>query len=154
MKKVLMKLTLIACICLLLIQLYQPSQNTDNRQPQSMDFTKTYTVPKNIETIFQNSCYDCHSNNTKYLWFDQIQPLGILVEHHIRKGKENLNFSEWGNYSSRKQQIKLDRITKQIKANEMPLKSYIILHKNARLTAHDKQEIINWVNTLKNKSDE
>lgn len=73
------------------------------------------------------------------------------MENHIKKGKENLNFNEWGNYSSRKQNNKLDRIVKEIKSNEMPLSSYTLIHKNAILTPTQKVEIINWINTLKNE---
>ena len=70
------------------------------------------------------------------------------MENHIKEGKENLNFSEWRNYSSRKQNNKLDRIVKEIKSNEMPLKSYTLIHKNAILTPTQKEEVINWINTL------
>ena len=46
------------------------------------------------------------------------------------------------------QNNKLDRIVKQIKSNEMPLFSYTIIHKNAILNKAQKEEIINWINTL------
>jgi hypothetical protein len=149
MKKAFKKIFAISFICFLLIQFYQPARNKDNGQVLSTHFVKAFTVPKNVETILQNSCYDCHSNNTKYLWYDNIQPARMLVERHIRKGKENLNFSEWGNYSSRKQENKLDRIVKQLKANKMPLASYILLHKNAKLSVVQKSLIINWINNIK-----
>lgn len=77
-----------------------------------------------------------------------------MVEHHISNAKKELNFSEWGNYSSRKQQTKLDRIIKQIRANEMPISSYTALHKNAILSEANKQELISWINTLKIKDNE
>ncbi len=154
MKRAFRKIFIIGFICFLLMQFYQPAYNTDNGQVLPIHFVKTYTVPQNIQTILQNSCYDCHSNNTKYLWYDNIQPVRLLVESHIKKGKENLNFSEWGNYSSRKQQNKLDRIVKQLTANEMPLSSYTALHTNAILSEENKQQLINWINTLKKNNDE
>lgn len=70
------------------------------------------------------------------------------MESHIKEGKENLNFNEWGSYSKRKQNNKLDRIAKQIKSNEMPLASYTLIHKNAILTSTQKEEVINWINTI------
>ena len=70
------------------------------------------------------------------------------MEKHIAAGKENLNFSEWGNYSSRKRRNKLDRIVKQIKSDEMPLASYTIIHKNAILTTTQKKEVIYWINKI------
>lgn len=71
------------------------------------------------------------------------------MEHHIKEAKEDLNFSEWGNYSKRKQENKLDRIVKQIKSDEMPLASYTLIHKNARLTTVQKKEVMDWISKIK-----
>ena len=131
------------------MQCYQPARNNSFEQYSSSNFTETYTVPKNIETTLRTSCYDCHSNKTNYPWYSYIQPIRFFMESHIKEGKENLNFNEWGNYSSRKQNNKLDRIVKQIKSNEMPLSSYTLIHKNAVLNKTQKEEIIKWINTLK-----
>ncbi len=132
------------------MQLYQPARNESYEQDFTANFTKVYKVPKNVETILRTSCYDCHSNNTNYPLYSYIQPARFFMESHIKEGKENLNFNEWGNYSKRKQNNKLDRITKQIKSNEMPLASYTLIHKNAILTPTQKEEVINWINTLNN----
>jgi hypothetical protein len=71
------------------------------------------------------------------------------MERHIKEGKEELNFNEFGNYSDRKQNNKLDRIAKQIESNEMPLSSYTLIHKNAILTASQKKEVLDWINKTK-----
>ena len=149
MKKIIKKILFIGLIIFLLMQLYQPARNESFEQDITANFTKVYKVPKNVEAILRTSCYDCHSNNTNYPWYSYIQPARFFMESHIKEGKENLNFSEWGNYSNRKQNNKLDRIAKQIKSNEMPLSSYTMIHKNATLSATQKKEIINWISQLK-----
>lgn len=60
----------------------------------------------------------------------------------------------WGNYSNRKQRNKLDRILKQVEADEMPLKSYTTIHQRAKLSAVDKQTLIIWINDLNKKNDD
>ena len=130
------------------MQFYQPARNIGFEQNKTADFTKVYNVPKNVETILLTSCYDCHSNNTNYPWYSNIQPARFFMESHIKEGKENLNFNEWGNYSFRKQNNKLDRIFKQIKSNEMPLASYTLIHKNAVLDATEKKEVLDWINKI------
>ncbi len=130
------------------MQLYQPARNEAFEQDMTANFTKVYNVPKNVEAILRTSCYDCHSNNTNYPMYCYVQPIGFFMEKHIKEGKENLNFNEWGNYSSRKQRNKLDRIVKQIKSDEMPLASYTLIHKNAILTPTQKEEVINWISQL------
>lgn len=149
MKIIIKKILFIGLIIFLLMQLYQPARNESFEQDITANFTKVYKVPKNVEAILRTSCYDCHSNNTNYPWYSYIQPARFFMESHIKEGKENLNFSEWGNYSNRKQNNKLDRIAKQIKSNEMPLSSYTMIHKNATLSATQKKEIINWISQLK-----
>ncbi len=149
MKKIIKKILFIGLIIFLLMQLYQPARNESFEQDITANFTKVYNVPKNVEAIVRTSCYDCHSNNTNYPWYSNVQPVGFFMEHHIKEAKEDLNFDEWGKYSKRKQENKLDRIVKQIKSDEMPLASYTLIHKNARLTTVQKKEVMDWISKIK-----
>lgn len=149
MKKCIKILSVLGLAFFLLMQMYQPARNESYEQVNTVDFTTVYQVPKNVETLIRTSCYDCHSNNTHYPWYSYIQPARFYMEIHIKNGKKSLNFDEYGNYSERKKNNKLDRIVKQIKSNEMPLSSYILIHKNAVLSDSKKEEIINWVNSVK-----
>jgi hypothetical protein len=149
MKKIIKKILFIGLIIFLLIQFYQPARNKSYEQVLTGDFTKMYNVPKNVETVLRASCYDCHSNNTNYPLYSNIQPVQLFMGKHIKNGKKDLNFNEFGSYSKRKQQSKLEAISKQIKSDEMPLSSYTMMHRSAVLTTAQKQEIINWINKTK-----
>lgn len=144
MKQFIRKILFIGLIIFLVMQLYQPVRNSDYGQVLPIHISKVYHIPRNIEAILQTSCYDCHSNNTQYPWYSYIQPVRLFMESHITQGKKDLNFSQWGDYSKRKQGNKLDRIIKQIKGNKMPLTSYTLIHKNAVLTAAQKEQMIKW----------
>lgn len=148
MKKPIRKIAIIGLIIFLLMQLYQPARNLDYGQVLPVHIEKVYSIPSNVHDILTTSCYDCHSNNTHYPWYSYIQPARAFMDSHIKDGKKDLNFSEFGNYSKRKQQSKLKAIAKEIKSGEMPLSSYTLIHKNAILTDIQKQEIITWINTL------
>ena len=149
MKKIIKKILIIGLVIFLLMQLYQPARNESYEQELTANFTKMYDVPKNVETILRTSCYDCHSNNTNYPLYSYIQPARFFMEEHIKDGKKDLNFNEFGKYSKRKQENKLEAIIKQIKSDEMPLASYTLLHKNAIVTPAQKEEVINWINKIK-----
>ncbi|MFT7396756.1 MAG: hypothetical protein ACI96G_001521, partial [Flavobacterium sp.] len=114
------KLALSGIVIFLLMQLYLPARNVDYGPVTSMNFSKTFSVPEKVQTILQNSCFDCHSNSINYPWCSFVQPVRMFLDSHINEGKENLNFSEYGTYSRRKQRSKLDRIIKQIQSDEMP----------------------------------
>lgn len=149
MKKIIKKIVIIGFVIFLLMQLYQPARNESYEQDVTANFTKVYSVPKNVETVLRISCYDCHSNNTRYPWYSYIQPARFFMENHIKEGKSDLNFNEFGNYSKRKQESKLKAISKQIESDKMPLASYTLIHKNAVLTSAQKEEFINWINKVK-----
>lgn len=154
MKKVFKRIFFIGFLIFILIQFYQPARNSNKGQVSTVGFNTVYKVPVDVQNILQTSCYDCHSKNTNYKWYDFVQPARLLVEMHIKEAKENVNFDEWANYSTRKKENKLDRIVKQIKAGEMPLPSYTIIHTYAKLTAVQKEIIINWVNTIQVNKEE
>ncbi len=66
------------------------------------------------------------------------------MDTHVKEGKEELNFSEFGSYSTRSQINKLKGIANSIKDNIMPLSSYKLMHKSANLSDEEKNLIINW----------
>ena len=141
------KILFLVLAVFLLMQLYQPARNSDGGQMLPSHITKLYNVPDSVNAILVSSCYDCHSNNTRYPWYSYIQPARFFMERHIKNGKKELNFSEFGNYSKRRQESKLESISKQVKSGEMPLASYTWLHKNSKLTHQQKEMIINWIDT-------
>ncbi|POY36432.1 cytochrome C [Solitalea longa] len=130
------------------IQFIQPARNKSG-QVLPTDITKMYNLPENVQVVLKNACYDCHSNNTNYQWYATIQPVGWWLASHIKKGKADLNFNEFGNYSKRKQQSKLKAIANSVKDKTMPLPAYALIHKNAKLSKEDKILLLNWVENLK-----
>ena len=142
------KILLALLIVFIAIQFIQPAHNISG-QVLPTDITKTVKVPENVLNIFKNACYDCHSNNTRYPWYVYIQPIGWMMARHIKNGKDNLNFSDFGSYSQRKQANKLRAIETSIKEGSMPLSSYTIMHTDARLSAENKKLITDWASNAK-----
>src|SRR5437867_1034567 len=100
------KIALGLAISFVAIQFIQPARNKNNETSEN-DITMKYRVPGNVLTVLQTSCYDCHSNNTNYPWYSRIQPFGWFLERHIKKGKAELNFSEFNSYTTRRTISKL-----------------------------------------------
>ena len=144
MKRILLALLIV----LILIQFIRPEKNNSD-QLSITHMTNTFYVPVSAQNILQAACYDCHSNKTNYPWYSNVQPFGWLLAKHIRQGKEELNFSEFGSYSLRRQISKLNSIAKSVENGSMPLTSYTMMHKNARLSKNDKQLIIDWATKKK-----
>lgn len=135
-----------AIIVFIGIQFWRPIRNTQG-QPLATDLSVVVNVPLKVQKLLQQSCYDCHSNNTAYPWYASTQPVAWFMSNHIRKGKSELNFSEFGSYSPRKQSNKLKSVANVVRKEEMPLSSYLWLHRAARLSDIEKLTIIHWADS-------
>lgn len=126
------------------MQFIQPARN-QNELFLSADISRIYIIPQNVHAILKTSCYDCHSNKTLYPWYSNIQPGGWWLASHIKKGKAELNFSEFGEYSVRRQQSKLKAIEESVEDDDMPLSSYTLIHTSAKLSPAEKKQLLDWV---------
>ena len=140
-------LAVLVVAIVLVIQVIPVERNVST-VPPGQSFEKTEKVPANVAAILKVSCYDCHSNNTRYPWYSVLQPGAWFMTRHIKKGKEELNFDEFNNYSKRRKKAKIKSIISQIEKDEMPLKSYRMMHGNARLSADKKKELLDFFNTI------
>tara|TARA_B100001059_G_scaffold217903_1_gene237603 strand:- start:405 stop:857 length:453 start_codon:yes stop_codon:yes gene_type:complete len=147
-----MKIVKIIAVVLLVafvgIQFVPTERNQSDVVPKT-DFMLVNSVPDHIKSKLQTSCYDCHSNNTQYPWYNKVQPIAWFLEDHIKEGKAELNFNEWDSLSNRRKKSKLRSIIKQIENDEMPLDSYTLIHREASFSEAEKQELIQWVERLK-----
>lgn len=142
------KIIIFTGLVFLVIQLIPTTRNQDEAITTA-DFMEYYEVPSVIQTKLKQSCYDCHSNNTQYPWYQKIQPISLFLEKHIKEGKEELNFNEFGTLSKRQQKSKLKSIINQINDGEMPLLSYTLIHRDAVFTEKEKEQITLWLNTIR-----
>ncbi len=91
--------------------------------------------PKTRELV-QKACFDCHSNETVWLWYSNVAPVSWLVQRDVDEGREKLNFSDWGRAREK------DEIIEVIQEGEMPMPIYLIMHTEARLTSTEKEALI------------
>ena len=138
-KKILLALLLV----FIAMQFIRPARNSSNTV-QPADMITHFNVPANVAGILKTSCYDCHSNNTRYPWYANVQPMGWFLADHIKDGKEELNFNEFTTYSKRRQLSKLKSIQNSIKDGSMPLSSYTLMHSDAKLSEDRKALLIQW----------
>ena len=148
LKKILKRTFQILLLAFIVIQFFRPAKNKAEAVSNN-DISKLYPVPEDVQTILKTSCYDCHSNNTVYPWYAKVQPVAWWLNSHIEDGKKDLNFSEFASYRIRRQYKKLEEINELVKKNEMPLDSYLWIHKDAKLNEQQKLTLANWVNAVR-----
>ncbi|MCF6361153.1 MAG: heme-binding domain-containing protein [Cyclobacteriaceae bacterium] len=142
------KITLSLVAVLVVIQFFRIDKTNPPSDPE-MSLFVVEQVPENVESIIKNSCFDCHSNNSKYPWYTNVAPVSWWVKSHINEAREELNFNEWGSYSVKKKMHKLEELEEEVGEGEMPLPSYLIAHGDARLTKEEQKRLINWAKGLR-----
>ncbi len=132
LKKVLYWLVGIAIV----IQFIRP----DFKNPK-VDEKVALNTDKKVMNVLKTSCYDCHSNETKYPWYHNVAPVSWVMSGNIDGGRKALDFSNWANIDAK---VKLERLkrAKQLVNNElMPKSEYLLMHKKAVLDK-EKKEIL------------
>lgn len=146
-KKRRFKVGIVLLLFIISIQFFRPEKNEQKTFPFN-DFLIEENAPENLALLFKRSCYNCHSNNTTYYWYNEISPASWFVSKHIKNGKKHLNFSEWTTASFMDKRSNLSKIATSINDNYMPLRSYTIIHQDAKLSEQQKKEILEWLYTI------
>ncbi len=148
MKKIIKTIFLALFLIFLLAQLYPRAKN--NVSGSEIRHLRTvHDIPADIQDLLKSSCYDCHSNNTVYPWYYNIQPLAWWLDDHVAEGKRELNFSEFAGYNLAKQYYKLEELEELVTAGDMPLKTYSFVHGEARLSNEERLSITNWAKLVR-----
>ncbi|MBX2888946.1 MAG: heme-binding domain-containing protein [Ferruginibacter sp.] len=147
MRKTFKRILLIIVLALALIQFFPRAEKNQNAEIGPDHIASMEAIPTEVSAILEKACYDCHSNNTIYPWYNNIQPVNWWLNKHIIEGSDELNFSEFGSYSAKRQNRKWKEVVDELKENNMPLKSYTFLHPKAKLTATEKEKLISWASS-------
>jgi cytochrome c len=101
-------------------------------------------VPPNVRQVLEAKCADCHSDNTHWPAYSRIAPASWLVERDVHDGRSHLNLSQWQHYSAEDQATLLNRIAAEVRSAQMPVKRYLVLHPQARLSPDEQQLLYDW----------
>lgn len=112
---------------------------------QNPPVTTDLVAPAEVKAVLRRACYDCHSHETRWPWYSRMAPVSWWVAAHVEKGRADLNFSQWPVFDLESRALFLRDIEKQIEDGTMPLKSYVLGHPEARLTAGENELILAWV---------
>jgi hypothetical protein len=146
--KILKKIAVLALIVLLILQFFGPDKNEGNIADLKPFLIET-NPPASVQATLKVACYDCHSSNTRYPWYSNIEPVSYWMADHVKHGKDELNFSEWSTYSWKRKDHKLEEVIEEIEKGHMPIGSYLWTHSDAKLTETQVQEIADWVKTTR-----
>jgi len=133
-------------VIILVMQVFRPARNVSSVAPFTGkdDITVLFPPPPEIRQILANSCYDCHSNQTRYPWYAEVQPVGWWLAGHIKTARHEMNFAEFGAYTQKRQIKKLEALCDEVRDRAMPLPSYAFIHRGAKLTDAQIAALCHW----------
>lgn len=138
-----LKKFLLALVALfILIQFFRPARN--NSGDRTHDISNKYRVPDTVAVILDKACNDCHSNNTRYPWYAEVQPVGWWLANHVDGGKRHLNLNSFTSLPIARQKKRMDDCIEQLDNGEMPLDSYTWIHTSAKLSEGEKAALKSW----------
>ncbi len=107
--------------------------------------TGAITAPPNVEAVLRRSCYDCHSNETRWPWYSRVVPVAGLLAREVELGRKEVNFSEWTSYMPATRKRKLQWMERSLHERAMPPWTYRLLHPDAQLTDKDLTMLTQWI---------
>jgi hypothetical protein len=130
-----LRFVLVALVLAAIAIQFIPVRDVGSNPPQRY----TVVAPPRVAAILRRSCYDCHSNETRWPLYSRIAPGSWLMARDVHRGRNHLNFSEWGDVDPDERQDDLEACWDQVASGEMPPKQYIYpFHLSARLSDADK----------------
>ncbi|WMX12946.1 MULTISPECIES: heme-binding domain-containing protein [unclassified Aureispira] len=112
----------------------------DNR----VTFATNEKPPQDVLAQLKSSCYDCHSNETKYPWYTYVAPVSFWIRGHIKNARKALNFSTWTIMSKEDRRHALRECAEEIEEGHMPPKGYYRMHGDAYLDDAKKVLLQDW----------
>lgn len=102
-------------------------------------------APPEVAALLRRACFDCHSHETIWPAQAYVAPVSWLVSHDVSEGREELNFSRWGQVDLRRVAKKLP---KEVEEKEMPPWFYVVAHPEAKLTDAERATLAGWGRSL------
>lgn len=126
-----------------LAQFTRPTRENPASDPE-LSIRTSETIPPQILSTLERSCFDCHSNETRWPWYSAVTPMNFLIADDVSRARKRLNFSEWGKNKPIKMQGLLQMIDDKVSLKDMPLPRYLYLHPGASLSAEEIRAISEW----------
>ena len=124
-------------------QVIRPARTNPPIDPAKTIEART-TMPSDVAAILERSCHDCHSNATVWPWYSNIAPVSWLLVSHVNEAREHVSLSNWRDYTNADASKRLEEMCSEVREGEMPMSSYVLLHRSASLSDADREALCAW----------
>lgn len=148
--KIFKKALLLLLVGFVVAQFFSPKKNQSELSSFEPFLQETNPSPE-VTKVLKESCFDCHSDVTRYPWYDKITPVNYWLADHVAEGKKEFNISAWDKYSTKKKDHKFEELIEMVENKEMPLRSYTYTHPEADLSTAQIAAVVEWAKKVRFK---
>jgi hypothetical protein len=143
LKPMLKKAALVVAGVLVVGQAVRPDRTNPPIDP-AKTLAASGEAPAAVMASLDRGCRDCHSSETDWPWYTNVAPISWWIAHHVNDGRREVSFSNWADLDPRRKAKKLGDICEQVERKEMPMTSYLLIHREAELSDAERQAICDW----------
>ncbi|MEL0457099.1 heme-binding domain-containing protein [Flavobacteriaceae bacterium SZ-1-7] len=148
--KTIKKILLVLALLFVVAQFFGPEKNQGDLSSIEPFLAET-NPPEDVKLILEETCYDCHSDVTRYPWYNNITPVNYWLAAHVKDGKKHFNFSNWVDNSIKRKDHKFEELIEMVEEKDMPLPSYTWTHTEARLSDEQIKSVLDWAKMVRFK---
>lgn len=148
--KTLKKVLLVLLVIFVISQFFGPEKN-EGSLSSIEPFLADTSPSEEVQLILKQACYDCHSDVTKYPWYNNITPVNYWLASHVNDGKKHFNVSKWEGTSIKRKDHKFEELIEMVEEKEMPLESYTWTHSEAKLNETQIKSVVDWARKVRFK---
>lgn len=123
----------VVLLAFVVMQFFRPARTNPTSDARA-SFAAIVNPPQEVALSLKRACGDCHSNETVWPWYSNIAPVSWLVASDVNEGRAHLNFSAWTQPGAEAERPEITDLCEQVKKGEMPLRTYTLLHPQAKLS--------------------
>lgn len=128
-------------------QLVRPARTNPPETP-GQTLEERAGAPPEVAALLARACADCHSYRTAWPWYTSVTPVSWWIVNHVEQARRHLNLSAWPDEADpkgRERAIrKLEEMCEETDSGAMPLRSYLLLHSEARVSERDVRVLCAW----------
>jgi hypothetical protein len=143
--KLILSIGVVAVVGFAAAQFGNSADRRNQRVSGEKAFERVFSPPERVMAVLRKSCFDCHSQETRWPWYSQLPLIGSELEKHVTQGRLHMNLSDWDTAADATEQADLVAgICETVKMRLMPLPQYLWLHPMARISDADAKILCEW----------
>jgi hypothetical protein len=143
--KIILAVGIVAVVAFAAAQFGDVEDARNKAVPHERSFERVFNPPEAVMGVLRNSCFDCHSHQTRWPWYSRLPVIGAELERDVIQARLHMNFSDWERDADASEQADLIAgLCETVKMRLMPLPRYLLLHPFARVSDADARVVCEW----------